>query len=104
MHSLTAHPLPMGISAEAASLARCREIEVDAGHGNTIPNYLTEHYDWAYIHPMAFKLFERQWVVNLLLWGNYARLRDAALCELGEPLSGNTLQVCLLYTSDAADE
>ena len=63
-----------------------------------VPDYLSTHYWWAYIHPKAVKLFERQWLVNLILWGNYARLRDAALAELGESLSGKTLQVaCCVY-------
>ncbi len=43
------------------------------------------------------KLFERQWLVNLILWGNYAQLRDAALTELGGRLSGRTLQVACVY-------
>jgi ubiquinone/menaquinone biosynthesis C-methylase UbiE len=97
MYSLTAHPLPMGMAAQTASLARRGESEVDTGPRDTIPYYLTAHYRWAYVHPMAVKLFERQWLVNLILWGNYARLRDAALSELGEPLPGSTLQVACVY-------
>ena len=62
-----------------------------------VPDYLSTHYWWAYIHPKAVKLFERQWLVNLILWGNYARLRDAALAEMGESLSGRTLQVACAY-------
>ncbi len=61
------------------------------------PHYLTVHYWWAYIHPRAVKLFERQWLVNLILWGNYDRLRDAALIEFGEALEGTTLQVACVY-------
>jgi ubiquinone/menaquinone biosynthesis C-methylase UbiE len=61
------------------------------------PHYLTEHYWWAYIHPRAVKLFERQWLVNLILWGNYERLRDAALAEFGQALGGTTLQVACVY-------
>jgi ubiquinone/menaquinone biosynthesis C-methylase UbiE len=62
-----------------------------------IPDYLNAHYWWAYIHPLAVQIFERQWLVNLILWGNYARLRDAALAELGETLPGMTLQVACVY-------
>jgi hypothetical protein len=51
-----------------------------------IPVYLKTHYWWAYIHPVGVRLFERQWLVNLILWGNYTRLSDAALIELGEAL------------------
>lgn len=64
---------------------------------NTVPRYLSTYYWWAYIHPRAVKLFERQWLVNMILFGNYARLRNAALNELGEPLSGSTLQVACVY-------
>ncbi len=62
-----------------------------------VPDYLNAHYWWAYIHPKAVKLFERQWLVNLILWGNYVRLRDAALAEMGESLPGKTLQVACVY-------
>jgi ubiquinone/menaquinone biosynthesis C-methylase UbiE len=62
-----------------------------------VPDYLGIHYWWAYVHPEAVKLFERQWLVNLILCGNYARLRDAALAELGESLAGKTLQVACVY-------
>jgi len=79
----------------------------DAAFGNSatllhaedhaVPHYLRAHYWWAYIHPRAVRLFERQWLVNLILWGNYAQLRDAALAELGESLAGRTLQVACVY-------
>jgi len=62
-----------------------------------IPQYLHDTYWWAYIHPNAVRLFERQWLVNLILWGNFAKLRDAALAELGERLPGRTLQVACVY-------
>ena len=61
-----------------------------------VPHYLTAYYWWAYVHPNAVKLFERQWLVNLILWGNYRRLCAVTLDELGEDLSGSTLQVCRL--------
>jgi len=62
-----------------------------------IPAYLHETYWWAYVHPKAVRLFERQWLVNLILWGNFAKLRDAALAQLGETLPGRTLQVACVY-------
>ena len=62
-----------------------------------IPSYLHETYWWAYVHPNAVRLFERQWLVNLILWGNFARLRDEALAALGEELPGRTLQVACVY-------
>lgn len=62
-----------------------------------IPAYLDETYWWAYVHPNAVSLFERQWLVNLILWGNFTRLRDAALDELGQSVAGRTLQVACVY-------
>jgi ubiquinone/menaquinone biosynthesis C-methylase UbiE len=63
----------------------------------TIPAYLQQTYWWAYIHPNAVNFFERQWLVNLILWGNFVRLRDAALDELGKTVTGRTLQVACVY-------
>ena len=62
-----------------------------------IPDYLQKTYWWAYLHPNAVRIFERQWLVNLILWGNFARLRDAALNELGEKIDGDILQVACVY-------
>jgi ubiquinone/menaquinone biosynthesis C-methylase UbiE len=63
----------------------------------SIPSYLQDTYWWAYVHPNAVSFFERQWLVNLILWGNFARLRDAALAELGRVVTGRTLQVACVY-------
>jgi len=49
------------------------------------------------VHPNAVRVFERQWLVNLILWGNYRRLRDAAFAELGDDLAGSTLQAACVY-------
>jgi ubiquinone/menaquinone biosynthesis C-methylase UbiE len=62
-----------------------------------VPTYLQEIYWWAYVHPWAVRVFEREWLVNMILLGNYARLRDAALAEIGSPATGNTLQVACVY-------
>lgn len=62
-----------------------------------VPKYLQETYWWAYVHPNAVRVFERQWLVNLILWGNFARLRDAALHELGVVIDGKVLQVACVY-------
>ena len=62
-----------------------------------VPLYLTDTYWWAYVHPRAVSFFERQWLVNMILWGNFGRLRDAALAALGGRLTGRTLQVACVY-------
>ena len=68
----------------------------DAAHTG-IPSYLERVYWWAYVHPRAVEFFERQWLVNLILWGNFGQLRDAALARLGEQLPGKTLQIACVY-------
>lgn len=62
-----------------------------------IPAYLQQAYWWAYVHPRAVHVFERDWLVNLILFGNYNRLRDSALAALGRPLHGRTLQIACVY-------
>jgi ubiquinone/menaquinone biosynthesis C-methylase UbiE len=64
---------------------------------DTLPDYLTKYYWWAYVHPRALWLFDREWLINLILYGNYTKLRDAALGALGEHLPGRTLQISCCY-------
>lgn len=61
-----------------------------------IPNYLLATYWWAYIHPRGVRVFERQWLVNLILWGNYKRLCDAVLHNYGQHLR-HSLQIACAY-------
>lgn len=63
----------------------------------TVPAYLQKIYWWAYVHPNAIKVFEREWLVNLILFGNYSALRDAALEDIGKKAEGKTLQVACAY-------
>ncbi|MDO5624819.1 MAG: rhodoquinone biosynthesis methyltransferase RquA [Pseudomonadota bacterium] len=61
------------------------------------PDYLHDTYSWAYVTPEAVRRFERQWLVNLILWGNFPRLRDMALEAFGQRLEGRSLQVACVY-------
>jgi len=74
---------------------------IASGSGNctpvTVPDYLEKTYWWAYTHPNAVRVFERQWLVNLILWGNFSRLRDLALQEMGDVIHGKVLQVACVY-------
>ncbi len=74
-----------------------KNVSVQLEMPDVIPAYLTETYWWAYVHPNAVTLFERQWLVNAILWGNFPQLRNAALEALGNPLKGKTLQVACVY-------
>ncbi len=62
-----------------------------------IPDYLETNYWWAYVHPLAVSIFEREWLVNFILFGNYKRLCGIALDSLGERISGKTLQIACVY-------
>lgn len=85
------------VFAEDISLADRSLAESLPALNTQAPHYLTAHYWWAYVHPRAVWVFERQWLVNLILWGNYRRLRNAAMAELGDVLPGVTLQVACVY-------
>jgi len=62
-----------------------------------IPGYLQETYWWAYLHPRAVWLFEREWLVNMILWGHMRRLTEAVLEELPDNLPDPVLQVACVY-------
>ncbi len=63
----------------------------------SVPDYLQKNYWWAYVHPRGVKFFDRQWMVNLILFGNMVKLREAALDEFGPRLTGRTLQIACVY-------
>lgn len=63
----------------------------------SIPAYLEKTYWWAYVRPWAVRVFEREWLVNLILWGFYRPLRDFTLKAMGEAISGRTLKISCCY-------
>lgn len=84
---------PIAIAADAApQMHACL-----AARSLPIPRYLEQVYWWAYVHPKAVHFFEREWLVNAILFGNYGHLRDRALAELGQTVHGKTLQVACVY-------
>ena len=66
-------------------------------HTYAIPNYLTTTYWWAYVSPKAIRFFDREFLVNLILFGNFKKLRDRALDRLGFVIEGKTLQIASVY-------
>ena len=84
-------PPPPTIADASLELARPSGTPLD------VPRYLEQVYWWAYVHPNAVQVFEREWLVNAILFGNYNRLRDAALDDLGASVRGHTLQVACAY-------
>lgn len=91
MESVIAPPAGPGVAQAGLPLVDLRADD------HVIPSYLDIHYWWAYVHPNAVRIFERQWLASAILLGNYARLRDAALIDLGTRLPGRTLQVACVY-------
>lgn len=68
-----------------------------AAEAPSIPAYLQDTYSWAYLHPRSIWLFEREWVVNLILWGKMKRLTQSVLDEIDPSQAGSTLQVACVY-------
>ncbi len=62
-----------------------------------IPDYLEETYWWAYLHPKALKFFEREWMVNLILWGNMNTLTQAVIGDMQVDPDSRLLQVACVY-------
>jgi len=62
-----------------------------------IPAYLEDTYWWAYLRPRSIWLFEREWLVNLILWGNMQRLTEAVLDEMDCKEHSSVLQVACVY-------
>ncbi|MBL8317860.1 MAG: hypothetical protein JNJ42_05615 [Burkholderiaceae bacterium] len=83
--------------ATASSIGALDASESAVSDALPIRRHLEQLYWWAHVHPNAMRLFEREWLVNAILFGNYRRLRDAALDELGETISGRTLHVACVY-------
>jgi ubiquinone/menaquinone biosynthesis C-methylase UbiE len=62
-----------------------------------VPPYLLRHYWWAYVHPRGVKIFDRDWLVNLILLGQYKRLVRAAIAEFDTKPLGRVLQLACVY-------
>ena len=62
-----------------------------------IPDYLQDTYWWAYVHPKSVWVFEREWLVNLILWGNMKKLTNAVLDEMKLQPNSSVLQVACVY-------
>jgi ubiquinone/menaquinone biosynthesis C-methylase UbiE len=86
-----------GAFANGHAATRSQNGECLSQTAAAIPDYLLRTYWWAYVHPRAVRLFERQWLVNLILWGQFGRLRDVALDALGPHYGGRTLQIACVY-------
>jgi len=46
-----------------------------------LPTYLRDVYAWAYLNPRSIRLLDQRMVASAILWGNYARLVEAAIAQ-----------------------
>ena len=44
-----------------------------------LPDYLAKHYWWAYLSPTGVKFFDRPFMVNRILWGQYHKIAQDAV-------------------------
>lgn len=97
--------VPMPLPDPIQKVATPAKVEAKTGTSSAsglgvpvaLPEYLEQTYWWAYLHPRGVSFFERQWLVNLILWGNYRTLRDAVFRELPTRGAGRVLQVACVY-------
>jgi hypothetical protein len=68
----------------------------DRGPGE-VPGYLRDTYTWAYLTGLGTRLFDRQAVVNAILWGNAGRLIRWAVREVAA--GHRVLQPAAVYGS-----
>lgn len=61
------------------------------------PDYLRKIYWWAYEHPLAVRFWDRGFLINFILLGNYTRLVDAVLEVFSKPITGTMLQISNAY-------
>lgn len=73
------------------------ELPLDSPAQSDVPEYLSKFYWWAYLHPYAVRFFDRPWIINLILLGNYRRLGKAALDALGSLVNQRVLQLACVY-------
>ena len=62
-----------------------------------IPEYLSSTYWWAYLDPRGVRFFERHWIINLILFGNYRRLCNEVITQIGGRPAGHILQIACVY-------
>jgi len=86
-----------GVADQAAPDAAPDSVQLSPTTAPAIPDYLQNTYSWAYLHPRSFWFFEREWVVNLILWGNMKKLTNAVLEEMDLQPQSRVLQVACVY-------
>lgn len=87
----------MAESAIRATDIGSQHTSANSSEGPTLPWYLSKFYWWAYLHPRAVRFFDRPWMINLILLGNYRFLGNAAIASLGITADQRILQIACVY-------
>ncbi|MDH5778179.1 MAG: class I SAM-dependent methyltransferase [Gammaproteobacteria bacterium] len=64
-----------------------------------VPVYLARHYWWAYLWRPAVWFFDHQFIINLILFGQYRKLMTAAMAHIDKTPKGEMLQLTCVYGS-----
>ena len=64
---------------------------------DSLPLYLVEHYSHAYLSPLGTRIFDIQFVINAILFGQYRKLMRTMLSFLGEEIRQPALQLTCVY-------
>ena len=83
------------ITDQAAPDAEQGSVQLNPVVAPAIPDYLQNTYSWAYLHPRSFWFFEREWVVNLILWGQYEQAHQCGAGGNGSPAAKLCAAGCL---------
>jgi len=61
------------------------------------PIYLARHYWWAYLWRVGVWLFDHQFIINAILFGQYRKLMQVTLERLKASTNGRILQLTCVY-------
>jgi ubiquinone/menaquinone biosynthesis C-methylase UbiE len=62
-----------------------------------VPEYLARYYWWAYLWRGSIWFFDHQWVINLILLGQYERLLTRTLAQVERNPAAKLLQLTCVY-------
>ncbi len=68
-----------------------------------VPDYLIRYYHWAYVAPSAIRFWDHHFLVQLILFGQYKRLKDRTRMLLRQGPTGHLLQIACVYGSLSHD-
>jgi ubiquinone/menaquinone biosynthesis C-methylase UbiE len=62
-----------------------------------LPEYLIQHYWWAYLSPVGMKIFDHGFMVNRILWGQYHAIAKDTVTLISEKSEQNVVGISSAY-------